>query len=56
MKTDTHLIPVDCQNVATPKQMQFTTAPITVGQNTNKNNPLHDESEAALCVLCRDVL
>jgi hypothetical protein len=56
MKTDTHIIPVDYQNVSTPKRMQFTTAPITIGQKTDKNNPLHDESEAALFVLCLVVL
>ena len=56
MKTDTRIIPVDYQNVATPKWMQFTTKLITVRQKTDKNNPFPDESEVALCVLCLVVL
>jgi hypothetical protein len=56
MKTDAHIILVDYQNISTPKQMQFTTVSITVGQKSNKYNLLRDESEAALCVFCPVVL
>ncbi len=55
-KTNTTVNPIDHHTVPAPKWMQFATAPIIVGQKSDKNNPLRDKIcsngvEGACCVM-----
>jgi hypothetical protein len=46
-KANTHVIMIEHQRVPAPKWMQFTAAPITIGQKSNENNPFHDKLRVA---------
>ena len=43
VKPNTHVGPIDHQRVSAPEWMHFAAPTITIGQQTNKNNPFHDD-------------
>ena len=44
VKANTQIISVENQAVATTERMNYTAAPVTIGQKTDKNYPFHDKS------------